>query len=127
MKKRTILIVEDDANIRDLMTLRLASKKFAILQAGDGKEGLETALAEHPDLILLDLMMPVMDGMTALKELRKDAWGATAPVIILTNLDANSESVVEDMLTGKPLHYLIKLNWKTEEVVKKIEEVLAEG
>ncbi len=82
------------------------------------------ALAKHPDLILLDLVMPEMDGMTALKKIREDAWGASVPVIILTNLSATKEQLVDDMITHKPMHYLIKSDWKLHDVVKKIEEIL---
>ena len=123
-KQKKILIVEDDENIRNIMVMGLSSKKFIVLKAKNGKEGLDIALAEHPDLILLDLLMPVMDGMTALTNIRQDPWGADVPVIILTNLDATNENLVTDMVTNRPLHYLIKSNWKISEIVKKIEETL---
>ena len=65
-----------------------------------------------------------MDGMTALKKIRQDVWGQKVPVIILTNLSATNEKLVEDMITHKPMHYLIKSDWNLNDVVKKIEEVL---
>ena len=68
--------------------------------------------------------MPVMDGMTALKKIREDSWGEKVPVVILTNLSATNEQLVEDMVTHKPMHYLIKSDWKLHDVVKKIEEIL---
>lgn len=67
--------------------------------------------------------MPVMDGMTALKKIREDAWGEKVPVIILTNLSATKEQLLEDMVTHKSMHYLIKSDWKLHDVVKKIEEI----
>ena len=121
---KKILIVDDDENIRDVLTQSLVVKKYNVLQARNGQEGLEMALKEHPDLILLDMLMPIMDGMTTLKNIRKDPWGENVPVIILTNLNATNENTVEDMVSNKPLHYLIKSNWKISEVVKKIEETL---
>ena len=123
--QKTILIVEDEKSLREAIADILRLKKFNPLEAKDGKEGVEMALAKHPDLILLDLLMPVMDGMTALKKIREDtAWGAHVPVVILTNLSATSEHLVEDMVTHKPMHYLIKSDWKLHDVVKKIEEIL---
>ncbi len=122
--QKTILIVEDEKSLRETIADILRLKKFLPLEAKDGKEGVEIALSKHPDLILLDLLMPVMDGMTALKHIREDAWGARVPVVILTNLSATSEQLVEDMVTHKPMHYLIKSDWKLHDVVKKIEEIL---
>jgi len=122
--QKTILVVEDEKSLRDAIVDILRLKNFNPLEAKDGNEGVEIALAKHPDLILLDLIMPVMDGMTALKKIRADAWGASVPVVILTNLSATSEQLVEDMVTHKPMHYLIKSDWKLHDVVKKIDEVL---
>lgn len=121
---KKILIIDDDENIRNVLIQSLVAKKCNVLQARNGQEGLEMALKEHPDLILLDMLMPIMDGMTTLKNIRKDPWGENVPVIILTNLNATNENTVEDMVSNKPLHYLIKSNWKISEVVKKIEETL---
>ncbi|MCE9644002.1 response regulator [Candidatus Parcubacteria bacterium] len=123
-KKKTILIVEDDDNIRDLVVIALTPKGHTLLQAKNGAEGVELALANHPDLILLDLMMPVMDGMTAFKKIREDAWGKNVPVIIMTNLSATEDKLVADMVANKPLHYLIKSDWEIPDVIKKIEAAL---
>lgn len=122
--QKTILIVEDEKSLRDAIVDILRRKNFLPLEAKNGREGVKQALGKHPDLILLDLVMPEMDGMTALKKIREDAWGAKVPVIILTNLSATSEQLVEDMVTHKPMHYLIKSDWKLHDVVKKIEEIL---
>ena len=122
--QKTILVVEDEKSLRDAIVDILRLKNFNPLEAKDGNEGVEIALAKHPDLILLDLIMPVMDGMTALKKIRADAWGASVPVVILTNLSATSEQLVEDMVTHKPMHYLIKSDWKLHDIVKKIEEIV---
>ena len=123
-KQKTILIIEDEKSIREAIVDVLNRKNFLPLEAKNGREGVELALSKHPDLILLDLIMPEMDGMTALKKIRADVWGADVPVIILTNLSATSEKLVEDMVTHKPLHYLVKSDWKIHDVVDKIEEIL---
>ena len=124
--QRTVLISEDEKSIRLALVDILASNHFQTLEAADGKEGVRVALSQHPDLILLDLVMPQMDGMTAFKEIRKDAWGARVPVIILTNVTATDEHLVEDIVTHKPTHYLIKADWKLQDVLKKIEDVLSQ-
>ncbi len=123
-KQNTILVVEDERIIRDALVDVLTLKKFIALQAADGQEGVKVALSQHPDLILLDLLMPVMDGMTALKKIREDSWGANVPVIILTNMNATSEETVNDVVTNKPLHYFIKADWKIYDIVKEINKVL---
>jgi len=122
--KKTILIIEDEKNLRDAIVDILKIKNFDPLEAKNGREGVELALSKHPDLILLDLILPEMDGMTALKKIRADDWGANVPVIILTNLSATNEQLVEDMITHKPMYYLVKSDWKLHDVVDKIDEIL---
>lgn len=122
--QKTILVIEDDKSLREAIVDTLRIKDFVPLSAKNGKEGVEMALDKHPDLILLDLIMPEMDGMTALKKIRQDVWGEKVPVIILTNLSSTDEQLVNDMIVSKPLNYLIKSDWKIHDVVEKIEEVL---
>lgn len=123
-EQRKILIVEDEQSLRDAIVTVLKSKDFLPIEAVNGKEGVEKALSEHPDLILLDLIMPVMDGMAALKKIRADKWGADVPVVILTNLNATDETLVIDIVTHKPLEYLVKSDWKIHDVVDKVESIL---
>ncbi|MEJ0053956.1 MAG: response regulator [bacterium] len=125
MNQKTILIVEDEKDIREALRDMLADKGYRVLEAGNGREGAASALAEHPDLILLDLLMPEVDGMTALGQIREDSWGKGASVMILTNVNASSEQVVKDIVTHKPLEYLIKSDWKIADVLRKVERVLA--
>ena len=122
--QKTILVVEDEKSLRDAIVDILKIKNFNPLEAKNGIEGVKMALGKHPDLILLDLIMPEMDGMTALKKIRDDAWGEKVPVIILTNLSATDEQLIEDVVTHKPMHYLIKSDWKLHDVVDKIEKIL---
>ena len=121
--QQKILIVEDSSLLRAVMHDALESGGFIVMEAANGKEGLETALREHPDLILLDLMMPVMDGMTAYKLLRNDAWGATIPVIMLT---ASKESTMMTWLSAEKLDYFNKDEWMSDEVVARVKQRLAE-
>lgn len=120
--KKTILIVEDELSLRNALRDKLSRENFAVLEAKNGEEGLEVALREHPDLILLDIIMPIMDGMTMLKKLCEDAWGKGAKIIMLTNL--SDQEKVAEAVTHCSHDYLIKSNWKLEEVVAKIREKL---
>lgn len=124
---KKILIVEDELSLRNALRDKLSRENFAVLEAKNGEEGLEVALREHPDLILLDIIMPVMDGMTMLKKLRyENEWGKTVPVIILTNLTSDNEERMRDITNTEPSYYLVKSDWKIEDVVAKIRERLGE-
>jgi len=123
MKKQTkILIVEDDAPLLGALHDKLTHEGFETLGAKNGKEGLEVALREHPDLVLLDIIMPVMDGITMLKKLREDAWGGKVPVIFLTNLSADAEKINQAITRDEPAYYLVKSDYKLADVVEKIKE-----
>jgi len=118
-----ILIVEDDALLLKMYSKMLADSSYEVKEAVNGKKGLEIALAEKPDLILLDIKMPVMNGMEMLKELRKDSWGKSVPVIILTNLEANDQ-ITWDVSKTEPAYYLMKAGNRPDVVLEKIKEVL---
>ena len=116
---KKILIVEDEAPLRNAVTDILTFEGFTVLQAKNGQEGLDLALKEHPDLILLDLMMPIMDGLTMLEKLRQDAdFGKTAAVILLTNIN-DPEKVAMATEAGS-YDFLVKSDWNIEDVVRKI-------
>jgi CheY-like chemotaxis protein len=123
-KQKTILVVEDEKSLREALVDILRLKNFLPLAAKNGQEGVEMALAKHPDLILLDLLMPVMDGMAAFTKIRKDPWGKKVPVVILTNLNATDERLVQDVVTDMPLYYLVKSDNKIDDVIETIERIL---
>ncbi len=124
VRDKTILVVEDEKDLRKAITDVLRHNNFLPLEASNGEEAIEVALAKHPDLILLDLLMPVMGGMAALKKIRADVWGTNVPVIILTNLSPDKEQLVKDVVTNNPMEYLVKSDWKLHDVIKKIKKVL---
>lgn len=119
---KKILIVEDELSLRGALRDKLIREGFNVLEAKNGEEGLRVALREHPDLILLDIIMPVMDGMTMLKRLREDVWGKEAKVVMLTNLSDNEK--LAEAITHGSYEYLVKSDWKIENVVAKIKEKL---
>lgn len=123
--EKKILIVEDEEDIRQALAAELRIAGFTVFEARNGKEGLQNAVQKKPDLILLDIVMPVMDGMTMMKALRKDAWGKNAAIILLTNLSAN-DKIIEGIVSDEPLYYLVKSDWKIGNVVAKIKESLME-
>ncbi len=118
-----ILIIEDEQSILDVLDNKLTKDGYLVTLAKNGEEGLETALRDHSDLILLDIKMPRMDGMTMLHKLRDDVWGKNAKVIILTNLDANDDRL-NAIVTDQPSYYLIKADTSLETLLVKIKEVL---
>ncbi|MEI8337663.1 MAG: response regulator [bacterium] len=125
-KKNTILVVEDEDVLRETLKDNLLNEGFNVLQAKDGVEGLLTAISEHPDLILLDILMPRMDGLTMMQKLRvQDEYGKKVPIILLTVLSPDEEKVMKRVTEDEPAYYLVKTNWKISDVIEKINERLS--
>lgn len=120
MKPSHILVVEDEPSLANALREKFVREGFTVTVAFNGEEGLATALRDKPDMILLDIVMPVMDGLTMLTELRKDPWGKDARVIMLTNL---SDALrVSDAVDHGVYDYLVKSDWKLEDLVAKVRE-----
>ena len=117
-----ILIVEDESSIAKALKLKLTEVGHEVLSAKDGKEGLEVALALHPSLILLDILMPNLNGEEMLAMLRKDDWGKDVAVIVLTNF--SDDERVERCVALGARSYLIKTDWKIEDIVTEVENNL---
>ncbi|MFA6249906.1 MAG: response regulator [Candidatus Shapirobacteria bacterium] len=118
-----ILIIEDEPAVQTALKNKLSRNGFAVITAANGQTGL-TKVAQHsPDLILLDIIMPVMDGITFLTKLRSLPLGRTIPVIVLTNLSDTQkfQAGIDLNVSG----YLIKSDWKLDDLVIKIEKVFA--
>lgn len=118
-----LLIVEDEAVMLNTLSARFRQEKYDVLEANNGAKGLSMALQEHPDLILLDIVMPDMDGLEMLKKLREDGWGKDAKVIILTNVTELDR--LADALTSGSYDYLLKTDWELDDIVKKVKAKLA--
>ncbi len=121
-KTHSVLIVEDDVHLRQALRDKLIRQGFLVLEAKNGLEGQEVAVREHPDLILLDIVMPIMDGITMLTKLREDAWGKEAAVVMLTNLNDN-EKLAAAMAQGS-YDYLVKSDHKIEDIVRVVQKKL---
>ena len=121
---RKILVIEDEPPMRDAIADTFKQHRFSVITADNGKDGLDLAMQEHPDLLLLDIFMPKMDGLSMLEALRNDGWGQNVPVIILTNLNPDADQTIKTILEHKPAFYLIKSNVTLEAIVSKVKEVL---
>ena len=118
--KKTILLVEDDTMISSMYGTKFEQSNFEVLMANNGADGLELALANKPDLILLDIIMPQLDGFTVLEKLKADPKTKNIPVILLTNLGTE-----EDIKKGQELgakDYLVKANLTPAEVLDKVKK-----
>ncbi len=120
--KPKILVIEDDIPVQKVLADKLGAEELDVIVASDGEKGLKMALADHPNLILLDIIMPNMDGMTMLQKLRQDEWGKDAKVVILTNL-ADAYKAEEANKRGV-FDYLVKSDWKLEDLVKMVKDKL---
>lgn len=117
-----ILIVEDDKLLLEALEDKFTQEGFEVTMATDGDEGVDSALKNHPDIILLDVLMPGTDGITVLKLLRQDPWGKDVQVIVLTNLADDAKVKEAEILNA--VGYLIKSNWQLEEIVEKVKQRL---
>lgn len=121
MKK--ILIVEDELAYLKLLRDQLGLKGYQVLEAVNGEEGLAIIKKEKPDMVLLDIRMPKMDGMTMLDLLRKDEAGKTVKVILLTNLEPD-DKILKKVIEDLPLYYFVKSNIQFNDLLNKIKEIL---
>lgn len=123
MKK--ILIVEDELAYMTLLHDKLTAAGYTVIEAVNGKLGLEKVKKEKPDLVILDVRMPVMDGMTMLDLLRKDEASKDTKVIILTNLEPD-EKMIGKVVNDQPSYYFVKSDIHVSDLLEKIQELLAE-
>lgn len=122
--KQKILIVEDETQIRKALVEKLQAK-YEVYEAENGNEGLKAAKNKLPNLILLDILMPKMDGIEMMNQLRASDWGKDMKIIIFTNLDSD-DRILGAITKGEPAYYLIKSNTDIHEVEEKIRDVLSD-
>ncbi|HSX09326.1 MAG TPA: response regulator [Candidatus Saccharimonadales bacterium] len=119
----TVLIIEDDQILSDMYHDKFRLNAFKVLIAKDGERGLEIAIVDKPDIIILDLALPKMKGVQIMESLRKNSWGKTVPIIVLTNLNVDGK-ILEAITKFTPVYCLLKSNITPEEVINKAKEVL---
>jgi DNA-binding response OmpR family regulator len=119
-----ILIVEDDRFLRELITQKLIREGYNAVEAIDGEDGVKKIKEEGPDIILLDLILPGIDGFEVLKKTKEDPVTANIPVIILSNL-GQKDDVDRGMKLGAT-DYMIKAHFTPGEIVSKVKSILKE-
>ena len=120
-----ILIIEDDKFLRELIAKKLIKEGYEIDEAIDGEEGVKKVKEFMPDLVLLDLILPGIDGFEVLKTVKEDDKLVSIPVVILSNLGQKDE--VEKGLKLGAVDFLIKAHFTPEEIVEKIKFVLSKS
>ena len=122
-EEKKILIVEDEDAMRQALVEKFKLSGFAVFSAQDGEEGLTLANKEKPDLVMLDILMPKMDGVSLTKNIRESSnWGKEVPIIMLTNL-SDPDSVSEVAGYGV-FDFLVKTDWRLEDVVELVKKKL---
>jgi DNA-binding response OmpR family regulator len=121
-KKALILIIEDDSYISDMYRIKLESENFEVAIASDGIAGIKILKKQKLDMILLDIVMPKVDGFNVLKTIKDDPEFKEIPVVLLTNL-SQKENVERGFKLGAD-GYIIKAHFTPSEVVEKIKEIL---
>jgi DNA-binding response OmpR family regulator len=119
---QTILIVEDDKFLRELIAQKLTKEGYNISEAIDGEEGIKKIKEEKPDLVLLDLILPGIDGFEVLTRMKEEPTLSSIPVIILSNLGQKDD--VEKGFKLGAVDYLIKAHFTPSEIIDKIKAVL---
>jgi len=121
---KKILVIEDDRFLRELICQKLLKEGYDVVEAIDGEKGTELAKSEKPDLILLDLILPGIDGFEVLARVKSDPDASRVPVIILSNLGQKDD--IEKGLKMGAVDYLIKAHFTPAEIVEKIRSIIKE-
>lgn len=120
--RKKILIVEDDFFIRDLYELQARKAGYDVVVAADGAEAVEKAKTEIPNLLLIDLMLPKMDGLTVMRTIKSDPRFSNTPCVIVTNLEDSSKE--QEAKDAGAVDYLLKIKNTPEMVIKSLEGYL---
>lgn len=120
-----ILIIEDDKFLRDLEAAKLTKEGFIVSAAQDGEQGLAMAIAEKPQIILLDILLPGIDGFEVLTRLRADASFAQTKIIMLSNFGQREDIERAEKLGA--VKFLIKANYTLDEIVEEVKQVATSG
>lgn len=120
--KKKVLIVEDDFFIRDLYEFQARKSGYEVIIASDGEEGASKAMFEVPDLILSDLMLPKLDGISLIKKLKADPKLKDIPFILITNLEDSSKE--QEARDAGAIDYMLKIKVTPEKVIEVVKKYL---
>ncbi len=121
---KKIMIIEDDKNIQDIYTLNFRAAGYEVIIEGDGLSGISSVVEKKPDIILLDVMMPNMDGFAFLKAMKENT-SVNVPVIVCSNL-SDKETYDKAFASGASA-VLLKINYSGKELVQKVDHILTES
>jgi DNA-binding response OmpR family regulator len=119
--QKKILVIDDEEDMQKLLRVRLEQENFIVLAAGDGEAGVKAAEIEIPDLILMDIMMPKMDGYSCLKEIRKIQKIKDTPVLMLSGKE---EEKIRDLFAFQKISGYVEKPFELDTLVMKIKEIL---
>ena len=123
MDKKIVLIVDDDVDIAKMLKVRIEAEGYEFISATEGKEMLEILKTKKPDIILLDIMLPNMDGYSTLREMRKNEKYTDIPVIILS---AKEKKKLGDLFALEKIAFFIEKPFDTKELLEKIKISMGE-
>ena len=117
-----IAIIEDDSVISQMYRMKFEADGFDVQIANNGRDGVELVKEQVPDIVLLDLQMPIMNGDEVLKKIRSENWGKTVPVMILTNL--GEEEAPKDIRSLGIESYIVKADLTPRQVIERVKTTL---
>ena len=126
-KKKRILVVEDDTNIRNIIKFLLANKGYEVLESGDGKQAFDMARTQAPDLILLDVMLPGMTGIDICAQLKNNPKYDWIPIMMLTATTQGSMKSDEFWKTKSRADDFITKPFKSADLLARVEKIIAES
>jgi len=124
MSKPTVLIIEDSPYLAESLVDMLHLKEYNAIVALSGREGVELAVTKKPDLILLDIRLPDIDGYEVYRRIKEDTWGATAKIVVLTA--SESTEIISKNIDLPPERILFKPEWSVQALLEKIESLINE-
>jgi two-component system alkaline phosphatase synthesis response regulator PhoP len=116
-----ILFADNDKNFQNMLSSVFKEEGFSVFLASDGKEALETAEEETPDIVILDLILPKKDGFSVIKDLNANPRLSRIPVVVLTDLEENKH--IERALSSGAYTYLIKSDHTIDEIIRKVKQI----
>lgn len=120
---KKILIIDDNESYLSILNQKFTFDGYEVITAKDGTEGLKKAEDTQPSIILIDLLLPNLNGIQVMQALRKTAWGKTVPFIILTNVNPDEE-ILQAIMQNKPAYYLVKPEVSLDDISEKVKNVL---
>ena len=120
---KKVLIIEDNESYLTILSQKLSIEKFEVITAQEGQGGIQKITDNQPDIVLIDLLLPGMNGIEVIEKIRQTDVGKALPIIILTNINPDDE-ILEKITENKPAYYLIKPEVTLDDIAEKIRNVL---